>query len=94
MNFAKKYIALILLVIIVCTIVLYASYVAVDYLISELSDLLRSRMHYEITLDGVDDFSCVFYRDGTYRINYHSGRYSFDYYVDDEPTTIFPSIKD
>ena len=94
MNFAKKYIALILLGIIVCMIVLYASYVAVDYLLSELSDLLCSSMHYEIALEGADDFCCAFYRDGTYRINYHSGRYSFDYYVEDEPTTIFPSIKE
>ena len=65
-----------------------------DYLLAKGLDWIADRMHYEMSLEVGDDFAAVFYRDGTYRINYHSGRYSFDYYVDDEPTTIFPSIKD
>ncbi len=89
MNFVKRHKVLTAFIVFFCIIFIFG-----DYLLSEGIDWLHRSMDYERTLEGVDDFACVFYRDGTYRINYHSGRYSFAYYVDDEETTIFPNIKD
>lgn len=95
MNFVERHKIFVLIVAILCAIALLCCGIRfADYLYSESIDRFWDEMHYERTLEGVDDFNCVFYRDGTYRIYYHSGRYSFDYYVEDEPTTIFPSIKD
>ena len=87
MNFVKRHKLLTVFIIILCIIFMFG-----DYLLAKGLDWIGDRLTYEIALEGADDFAAVFYRDGTYRIIYHSGRYSFDYYVDDEPTTIFPSI--
>ncbi len=87
MNFVKRHKVLTVFLILLCIIFMFG-----DYLLAKGLDWIADRMDYEMSLEVGEDFTAVFYRDGTYRINYHSGRYSFDYYVDDEPTTIFPSI--
>ncbi len=89
MNFVKRHKGLTVFIILLCIIFMFG-----DYLYSELIDWVSDRMLYEMSLEVGPDFKCVHYRDGTYIINYHSGRYSFDYVVDDKLTTIFPSIKD
>ena len=95
MNFVERHKIFVLIVAILCAIALLCCGIRfADYLHSEFIDWVDDRLTYEMSLEVGPDILCVFYRDGTYRINYHSGRYSFDYYVEDEPTTIFPSIKD
>jgi len=89
MTFIKRHKGLTIFIVILCIALIFG-----DYLHSEFIDLIWRRLDYEMSLEVGNDFECVHYRDGTYRINYHSGRYSFDYYVEDEATTIFPSIKD
>ncbi|MBQ2941775.1 MAG: hypothetical protein IJD97_06030 [Clostridia bacterium] len=95
MNFVKRHKIFVLIAVILCVITFLCFGIRfADYLHSEFIDWIHRSLDYERALEGVDDFTCVFYRDGTYRINYHSGRYSFDYYAEDEVITIFPSIKD
>ena len=89
MKFIKRHKVLTVFIVILCIMFMFG-----DYLLDRGLDLIRSRMLYEMSLEVGPDFKCVHYRDGTYRINYHSGRYSFDYYVEDDMTTIFPSIND
>ncbi len=87
MKFIKRHKVLTVFIVLLCIMFLFG-----DNLLSKGLDWFHRSMDYERELEVGHDFTRVFYRDGTYRINYHSGRYSFDYVVDDELVTIFPSI--
>ncbi len=89
MEFVKRRWLLTIIIAVICLVLMFG-----DYMLSELFDWIGRRMDYEASLELGEDFRCVFYRDGTYQVNYHSGRYSFDYVTEEVKTTIFPVIKE